>query len=107
MNISYAWIAFHSNPGFKRYLSLFRCEKEALRAFMALYAEAFEVLPALKKRMRYSCELLCGPILWRRHPSKGQRRALGIALKHLVNVGALPLVCVTPTQNNKFYTIKE
>ncbi len=107
MNISYAWIAFHSNPGFKRYLSRFRCEKEALRAFMAIYAEAFEVLPALQKGVRYSCELLCGSILWRRYPRDGQHSALGIALKHLVNVGALPLICVTPTQNNKFYTSKE
>lgn len=107
MNISHAWIAFHSNPGFARFRSLIGEKAEPVEVFMAVYAEVVAILLALERGERYSCELLCGPDLWMRYPIEGQHRALGIALKHLVNVGALPLECVTPNWNNKFYTPKE
>lgn len=96
MNISHAWIAFHSNPGFARFRSLIGEKADPVEVFMAVYAEVVAILLALERGERYSCELLCGPDLWMRYPIEGQHRALGIALKHLVNVGALPLECKRP-----------
>ena len=105
--LSYAWATFQSNPGFSRYRSLIAKKADPSEVFRAVYDAVMEIVQGVQKGTRYSCEDLCGDALWNRHPSKGQRRALGIALKHLIDQGALPLICVTPTQNNKFYTIKE
>lgn len=107
MAISHALNTFPSNPGFARFCSLIGSKEDPFEAFKALYATIDEILPALVRGVRYSCEALCGPILWNRYASKGQHRALGIALKHLVDDNALPLECVTPYQNNKYYTPNE
>lgn len=107
MKIFHALNTFPSNPGFSRYLSLIGKKADPVEVFMAVYAEVVAILLTLKRGLRYSCEDLCVRDLWSRYPSKGLHRALGIALKHLVNVGALPLECVTPNWNNKYYTPKE
>lgn len=89
-----------------RYLGLFKHPKKANSAFCEIYEMIWEIRAVLKPGASYTAEALCGPDLWAEYSTVGQHRAMGIAISAMVEMGFLPLVCVSPeTVTNKRYGV--
>lgn len=107
MSFDKASASFPYNSGYPRAKSLVGSKSKLDNILSHIYKEVEGVLEGLEPGVTYSCEELCGPEIWSRYASAGQRRALGIILHHLVEEGALPLVCATRGSSNRRYSLNE
>lgn len=83
---------FDVTAGGQRAFGLLRTHGTSLKAmYAAVLDEVKETLPGLIPQGLYTTEQLCGPELWGSWPHDGQRRAAGMCLAHLVQVGAVAL----------------
>lgn len=107
MSAELAWTRFTNHSSYRRYRSLIKYELPGARAvFMLIYSEIQSVVSQLIPNASYTTEILCGPEIWRRFPADGQHRALGIALSAMVEMGFVPLRCVTADHiKNKRYAV--
>lgn len=106
MSKNLAWDRFSRHHSYVRYLGLFKNPKRANSAFYDIYEMIWEIRCVLWPGVSYNAEALCGPDLWAKHPTDGQHRAMGIAISAMVEMGFLPLVCVSPeTVTNKRYGV--
>jgi len=100
------WHRFTSHHSYASYMSLFKSETRAKEAFEASYEAIWDVIAVLQEKASYNSEALCGPELWEKYPSPGQHRAIGVAVSAMVEMGFLPLVCVSPSKvTNKRYGV--
>lgn len=108
MNNKSLYKLFRQHPKFNRFSGLLAVHGVSReKVCMAVYANVLEVIDGLLPGAKYTTEQLCGPELWGNWPTHGQHRAMGIALSMLVEMGVLPLVCVTPDHiNNKKYSLR-
>lgn len=75
------------------------------KLFAEVYGAASDAVQRLVPDTRYSCKALLVKDLWKRRPTDGQHRAMGIALSKLVKSGHLPLLFVKPDRSNKRYVL--
>ena len=106
MSKNLAWESFSRHPSCARYLGLFKHSKSARLAFFDIYEMIWDIRAVLEPGASYTAQALCGPDLWAKHSTVGQHRAMGIGLSAMVEMGFLPLVCVSPeTVTNKRYGV--
>jgi len=106
MSKNLAWDRFSHHQSCARYLGLFKHPKRAQLAFFDIYEMIWDIRAVLEPGASYTAQALCGPDLWAKHPTDGQHRAMGIAISAMVDMGFLPLVCVSPdTVTNKRYAV--
>lgn len=107
MSFEKALASFPFSPGYPRAKSLIGSKGKLEKILIQIYKEIEQILEGIEPGVEYSCEELCGPEIWSRYASDGQHRALGIILHHLVEEGALPLVCATRGSSNRRYRLNE
>jgi hypothetical protein len=89
-NFQYA--TFVASPAGARAAGLLRTHRTPLLAmFEVVRLEVTDNLPGLIEGGLYSTEQLVGPEVWAAWPFYGQRRAGGMCLAFLVDIGAIPL----------------
>lgn len=106
MSKNLAWDRFSHHHSCARYIGLFKYPKRAQLVFYEIYQMIWDIRTVLEPEASYTAQALCGPDLWAEYPSDGQHRAMGIAISAMVDMGFLPLVCVSPeTVTNKRYGV--
>jgi len=107
MNTQEIFHEFSVHPHYSRYESLLGSNAPHQEVFSAVYDRIASDLPGLLDGARYTTEQLCGPVIWKKWASKGQHRAIGVALSFLVANGFLPLAYANrPDATNKLYGLK-
>lgn len=107
MSFDKALASFPFNSGYRWVKTVFGSMRKSERILIQIHKEIEGILEGIEPGVEYSCEELCGPEIWSRYASVGQRRALGIILHHLVDEGVLPLVCATRGSSNRRYRLSE